>query len=141
MTGKHSDNKGFKVEDKRRFDNDGEAREGVEDKTPPKATAETESKGQTEGKGETPRGEPQIPPINFATFILSLTASAQIHLGLIPDPSTNENKVSLPIAKHTIDTLEMLQEKTKGNLEEHEIKLFDQVLFELRMQYIEKQKQ
>lgn len=75
--------------------------------------------------------------INFPTFILSLASSAQIHLGLVPNPATNKKEVSLPFAKQTLDIMEMLQEKTKGNLDEHEKKFFDEILFELRMQYVE----
>lgn len=89
---------------------------------------------KAEDKG---REEKPLPPVNFATLILSLASSAQVHLGLIPDPATNKAKVSLPPAKQTIDILEMLQEKTKGNLEEYEAKLLEQILFELRMQYVE----
>lgn len=79
-----------------------------------------------------------LPPMNFATFILSLASSAQIHLGMLPDPISNKKEVKLPLAKQTIDILEMLEAKTKGNLEEHEAMLTEQILFELRMQYIEK---
>lgn len=81
-----------------------------------------------------------VPPINFATFVLSLAASAEMHLGLIPNPATNKTEVSLLHAKQTIEILEMLKEKTKGNLDDAEGNILDQLLFELRMQFVEKKK-
>lgn len=75
--------------------------------------------------------------INFATFVLSLASSAQVHLGLVPNPATKKTEVALHLAKQTIDILEMIEKKTKGNLEENENKLLEQLLYELRMQYME----
>jgi hypothetical protein len=69
-----------------------------------------------------------------------MASSAQVHLGLVPNPTTNKNEVSLHLAKQTIDMLTMLQDKTKGNLEDDENKLMEHLLYELRMQYMEKQK-
>ena len=59
----------------------------------------------------------------MATFIFSLSSSALVHLGEIPEPETNQTNVDLPIAKQIIDTLGMLQEKTKGNLDPDEERL------------------
>ncbi len=74
--------------------------------------------------------------MNFSTFILSLHTSALFHLGLIADPRTNETVKNLPAAKQTIDILDMLEKKTKGNLDEEERKLLEGVLFELKMAYV-----
>lgn len=74
--------------------------------------------------------------MDFSTFVLSLNASALIHLGEIPDPASKERTVSLPAAKHTIEILEIIKEKTKGNLDGEEEKLLDDVIFDLRMKYI-----
>lgn len=74
--------------------------------------------------------------MDFSTFVLSLNASALIHLGEIPDPTSKERTVSLPAAKHTIEILEIIKEKTKGNLDGEEEKLLDDVIFDLRMKYI-----
>jgi len=84
-----------------------------------------------EGKGKT-----VLPPVTFSTFILSLNTTALIHLGELPHPETNEKKVNLDLARHTIDTLDMLREKTKGNLTPDEERLLENVLYELRMRYI-----
>jgi len=74
--------------------------------------------------------------MDFSNFILSLNASALIHLGDIPDPQSRERQVNLSAAKHTIEILEIIKNKTKGNLDGDEEKLLDDVLFNLRMKYI-----
>jgi len=81
-----------------------------------------------------------LPQIDFATFVLSLSHSALMHLGEAPDPETNETQVSLPLAKQDIDLLGLLEEKTKGNLTGDEERLLAQVLFDLRMRYVERSK-
>lgn len=75
--------------------------------------------------------------INFSTFILSLGSSAMLNFGEIPDPMTGKKEKNLPMAKQTIDILSMLQEKTKGNLAEEEFKLLENLLADLRMQYVQ----
>lgn len=77
-----------------------------------------------------------LPPVNFSMFVLSLNTSALIHLGQIPDPQTQEKKKDLALARQTIDILDMLKEKTRGNLTKEEEKLLDTVLYELRMIYL-----
>jgi len=81
-----------------------------------------------------------LPQIDFATFILSLSHSALMHLGEAPDPDTNQIAVSLPFAKQNIDILGLLEEKTKGNLTGDEERLLAQVLFDLRMRFVERSK-
>lgn len=83
-----------------------------------------------------------LPQIDFATFVLSLSHSALVHLGEAPDPDTNETaQVDLGLAKQNIDILGMLEEKTKSNLTGDEERLLAQVLFDLRMRFVEKSKQ
>lgn len=83
-----------------------------------------------------------LPQIDFATFVLSLSHSALVHLGEAPDPDTNETApVDLGLAKQNIDILGMLEEKTKSNLTGDEERLLAQVLFDLRMRFVEKSKQ
>lgn len=82
----------------------------------------------------------KIPSIDFPTFILSLATSAQVHLGAIPNPVTNKADANLPLAKETIDLLAILKDKTKGNLTQEEDRLFEHVLYDLRMMYLEKNK-
>lgn len=120
--------KGFKVEDKRRFTAEGEAKEA---ETPKSKTPEN-----VQGAKE-PR---EFPPLDFTTFVLSLASSVQVHLGLIPNPGTGKTEKSLTLAKQTIDLLGLLQEKTKGNLTEDENKVLEGVLYNLRLQFVEAKK-
>ena len=83
-----------------------------------------------------PRNDPEGFKLDFSGFILSLNTSALIHLGEIPDPESKQRMVNLPAAKHTIDILEIINEKTKGNLTNEEQKLIEDVVYELRMKYI-----
>ena len=78
--------------------------------------------------------------LTFSTFILSLTTSVLLNMGELPDPLTNQKQVNLPLAKQTISLIEMLKEKTKGNLAGEEESLMDQVLYDLRVKYIKASK-
>ena len=82
----------------------------------------------------------KLPHLDFATFILSLSHSALMHLGEAPHPEDNQVRTSLPLAKQTIDLLGLLEEKTKGNLTGEEERLITQILFDLRMRFVEKSK-
>ncbi len=81
-----------------------------------------------------------LPSIDFATFILSLSHSALMHLGEAPHPDTDTVETDLPLAKQNIDLLGLMEEKTKGNLTGDEERLLAQVLFDLRMRYVERSK-
>jgi hypothetical protein len=81
----------------------------------------------------------QIEP-NFSFFITTLSLQATIDLGAVPNPVSNKKEENLVQAKFLIDTLGMLKEKTKGNLDQEETNLLENVLYELRVQYIEKTK-
>lgn len=85
-------------------------------------------------KAQEPR--PPLPPVSFPTFLLSLHTSALIHLGIIPDPISEKCEVSLEIARQNIDLLEILKTKTEGNLTPEEAKLMENILYELRIAYI-----
>jgi len=81
-----------------------------------------------------------LPTLDFATFVLSLSHSALMHLGEAPHPETSAVAVDLPLAKQDIDLLTLLEEKTKGNLTGDEERLLAQVLFDLRMRFVERSK-
>ena len=74
--------------------------------------------------------------MDFSGFILSLNASALIHLGEIPDPHSKKREVNIPAAKHTITILEILAEKTEGNLTEEEKQFLDDMIYNIRMKYV-----
>ena len=77
-----------------------------------------------------------LPDVNFSTFVLSLNASALMHLGIIEDPTTGSRNKSLAMAKHAIDTMVMLQEKTAGNLTADEEKMVRNLITDLRIMYV-----
>ena len=84
------------------------------------------------------RNAGEIPKVDLSTFILSLGTSALYQMGLVPDPSTGERAEADPlVAQQTIDTLEMLRERTLASLDEEERKLFDSLLYELRIKFVE----
>jgi Domain of unknown function (DUF1844) len=78
-----------------------------------------------------------FPPVDFHTFVLSLGSSALLHLGEIENPNDGVSQKDLPLAKHTIDILAMLADKTKGNLTTPEERLIESLLYDLRLRYVE----
>jgi len=133
------DEKGFVIKDKRTFATEDEEVERDESGTeaPPesKERAEAEPGPETQAKADTAETTP-LPEINFATFVFSLSSSALLHLGEMPDPMTNKTAINLPLAKQTIDILAMLEKKTSGNLDEDEENLLKNLLYELRIKYV-----
>ncbi len=131
--------KGFVVRDRRLFDESGEARR--EDAAPEaKSGAEAAGPGDTQpaGGAQTAPEEQDdfLPEANFMNFILSLSTTAMFHFGDFPDPASGQAKKNLAAAKHTIDTIAMIETKTRGNLDSNEKSMLDAVLFELRMRYV-----
>jgi len=123
--------KGFVVKDKRALDEKGELKEKKEDV----ATKEKEE----EKRKEAPKVEAErapLPEVNFNSLIFSLSSSALLHLGEIADPQSGEKKKDIALAKHTIDTLAMLKEKTQGNLTGEEEKFLESILTDLRWRYV-----
>ena len=84
-------------------------------------------------------GKGRMPEVTFSTFILSLASSTLVQLGEVPDPATAKTAPVDPLmARHSIDILDMLREKTKGNLTEQESQMLESMLYELRMKYVMK---
>ena len=81
-----------------------------------------------------------LPEITFSSFILSLSSSALFHFGEIPDPVTNKKQKNIELAKQTIDILGLLEKKTAGNLEKDEAVLLENLLYDLRMRYVNETK-
>ena len=138
--------KDFVVKDRRIFAEgklDAEEKEEKEEKESP--PVDEKNAAETDEASEEPTAETQEPPlqfpeINFATFVASLNASTLLHLGAIEDPSSGTKNKNLPLAKQTIDILNMLQEKTSGNLSEEEENMLKNILYDLRIMYV-KEKQ
>ena len=86
---------------------------------------------------EAPTGAKGPFKIDFSSFILSLYSSGLVQLGKVEDPTTGKKNVNLDLAKHTIEMIAMLEEKTKGNLTEEENNLLSALLSEIRLAYVE----
>lgn len=82
----------------------------------------------------------QLPKIDLSTFFLSVSSAAYMGLGLIPGPNQEKPIVDLDLARQNIDLLELIYEKTRGNRTAEEDRLIEQLLFELRMKYVERQR-
>jgi hypothetical protein len=140
--------KDFVVKDRRRFSQESQEG-GAKDEQPESAaaqdaesqksaSAEEIRKSEARGKARPREEEEQtlLPEINFATFAVSLNASALLHLGAIEDPATGKTNKNLPMAKQTIDILSMLEQKTAGNLTKDEENLLKNILYDLRIIYV-----
>jgi hypothetical protein len=124
--------KGFVVKDKRALDEKGELKEEKEE-------VAAEVKEEKERKGEAEEQEAErapLPEVNFNSLIFSLSSSVLLHLGEIADPQSGEKKIDIALAKHTIDIIAMLKEKTQGNLTEEEEKFLESILTDLRLRYV-----
>ena len=80
-----------------------------------------------------------LPEVDFAMFALSLASSALVHLGELPHPEAEgdaPHPANLSLAKQTIDILGMLRDKTRGNLNQEEAQVLDNILYDLRMKYV-----
>lgn len=87
-------------------------------------------------QGSAPEEMPAPPPASFEVMISMMFTQAMAMLGQIPDPTTGQSSVNKPYAKHYIDTLEMLGEKTQGNLTDDESKMLSEAMHALRMAYV-----
>jgi len=136
MASEEETGKGFTVQDRRRFSPEtGEAREGSQEN---RDTTQVESAaGQPEAAHDAPQAQEPLPAIDFSTFIISLSTQALMHLGEIADPLSGKVNKDIPVAKQMIDIIGMLKDKTQGNLNAGEERLTVDILFDLRMKYVE----
>ena len=84
--------------------------------------------------------QPEFPDVDFGMFVMSLASSVLVHLGEIEHPDSQKRNANLPLAKQTVDILGMLREKTRGNLTQEEAQLLDNLLYDLRMKYVDAKK-
>jgi hypothetical protein len=131
MAEEKEERRGFQVKDRRRFSESGEARaDAPEEPQAPRA--------EPTAAAESPRrAAPPDEPVTFSTFVLGLSTQALLHLGEIPNPLTKALERDLAAAKHVIDILGILREKTRNNLDASEEALLDSMLYDLRMRYVE----
>jgi hypothetical protein len=140
----------FKVTDRRLFNPDGSLRddalieEAAPAPPPEPGAAASPSSAQPQGQfaaatapelqSEPEDAEPERTMFN--EFLMGIASSAFIYLGLVEHPATGRRQVDMTAAKESIDMLLMLREKTKGNLTRGEEKFFDDLLSDLKMQYV-----
>lgn len=130
------ENKGFTVQDRRRFSPEtGEA--------PTEASASQAAATQAPPQADATREEADfaganaLPEIDFSTFVISLSTQALMHLGEIANPVSGKIEADISVAKQMIDILGMLKDKSRGNLNSNEDQLMEGILFDLRMKYVE----
>ena len=125
-----AEEKSFTVHDRRRVKIDTDSAETNRD-------AEIGEVGQEKWQASgSPGGSRHLPPVDFTGFLLGLSQMALIHLGELPDPGTGKPFVDLEQARHSIDILDMLEQKTLGNLTEEEATLLRTLEGELKMKYV-----
>jgi hypothetical protein len=144
--------RGFKVQDRRRFSAEGDAKAESEESSPAPEPSRESTAEQPKPRAEAPatgagtsRPHPATDPgafgaepeINFATFLVGLSSEALGALGEIPDPATGEHRRDLRAAQQLIDIIAVLRDKTRGNLDQNEQSLIEAILFDLRMKYVE----
>ncbi len=102
----------------------------------PERPARPTASAAPQGASSHPGRDPLDDPASFLSLIMSLASNAAASLGMMPHPVTGETGVDLKTAKHWIDVLGMLEEKTRGNLDQQEAQVLEGLLADLRMQYV-----
>jgi len=136
---KEQEDKGFTIVDKRRFDSSGNTRAGKEG-------AATEQQAHTQGvaagsaaQQSAPQGAvkmDELPQITFSTFVMSLATQVMAQLGELSLPEGVKIEKDLDAARQTIDIINLLQEKTKGNLDQAEAQLIEEALHSVRISFV-----
>jgi hypothetical protein len=126
------DDTGFKVADRRIFTAEGELRDAGAEPPPLDQNVSSKPSSQILGQPETA----EELPMDFQALVFSLSTAALLQLGLAPNPATNKVEKDLPAAKQTISILEVLQDKTKGNLTSEEARLLEECVYDLKMSYV-----
>jgi hypothetical protein len=145
------ENKGFTVRDRRKVKLDGtpaETKEEAPEETAKERPESVESRGAApdERSGSSDdweqgaakeKGKPRaLPPVDFTGFVFGFGQMALVHLGEIPEPDTGQASQNLEQARHVIDILDMLEEKTRGNLAQEEADLLRTLKSELKLKFV-----
>jgi hypothetical protein len=121
--------KGFIIKDKRSLDEKGDLKDQ-------RAKEERSKRDARQEKRDEEADRTPLPEVNFNSLIFSLSSSALLNLGEIADPHTGQKRKDIPLAKHSIDIIAMLKDKTKGNLSEEEQRFLESILADLRWRYV-----
>ena len=125
---------GFKVSDRRILTEEGELKEEAA-KAHEKQTHEAVD-AQSASEASSPKEEPEL-SMDFKTLVFSFRMNALVQLGILANPATNKAEKDLRAAKQSIDILEVLNDKTKGNLDAEEAQLLEASLYELKLSYLQ----
>jgi hypothetical protein len=98
-----------------------------------------EAKETSQEAASNQQEQAQLPPVSFTSLVSEFAIAASAYLGGMQDPETKETVLDLGMAKRMIDTIELLEEKTKGNLTQPEISFLSNTLYSLRMTYVRMQ--
>jgi len=128
--------RGFKVQDRRRFSASGDTLDAGAEPPGGHASPSSAAAAAAPEPAQARTGGAEA-GMSFSTFVLSLSTQALAHLGEIPDPIDNTTRVDLVAARHFIDILAMLQEKTAGNLDRSEAEILEHALYDLRMRFVD----
>lgn len=129
--------KGFKVVDKRgRTDEERGQETAAPPSGPPDGGGNREGAGSVHGEKRPAGGESLVGGPSFLDLVMSLQMGAMVNLGMIQTNDGRRSPVNLPAAKDSIDLLDILKEKTKGNLTEEEKGVLSEGLYHLRMAYV-----
>jgi len=151
-----AEDEGFKIKDKRRFDESGNRKDADGDETmsgEDKEVSSSDSSRIVDAAGgvekeadapaqeqfvmkDSPEGSGAHPAIDYSSFVLSLATQAMVQLGEMDPPPGVEIPKNRQAAKHSIDVLEMLSVKTRGNLSEAEQRLTEEILHSLRISFV-----
>jgi len=98
----------------------------------------TDNDAKIKDEAETPGGPEFLPPLEFSSVVILLYFPTLVQLGLVEDPATGELHENLGLAKRNIDLLDLLKDRTKGNLETQEQEFLEGVLSQLKLSYLKK---
>jgi hypothetical protein len=107
---------------------------GQQESQPEAASAGHQAQGEPGSEQAPPRGP--LPPPSLSLLVTTLATQAMVALGVVPNPLSGKTESDLEQAKHFIDTIQMLQQKTEGNRTAEESQMIDAVLHELRMGFL-----
>jgi hypothetical protein len=138
------EDKGYTVEDRRYLHLSEEEKAKLREEAGPQEAAKEagaeeafqEASQKAAAEADKTSQELPLPEITFSSLLFSLSSSAFVSLGAIPNPNTGKVEKNLPLVKQTIDLLGLLRNKTRNNLTAEEETLFDHLLYDLRMSYV-----
>jgi len=127
-----TERRGFRVTDRRRFTAEGETAAA---ETPTPSPPGEPSPAELQGAAAEAASAADV-PVTFSMFVLGLGTQTLLHLGEIVDPSVGPVERDLAAAKHVIDILGILQDKTRNNLDPGESEILESMLYDLRMRFV-----